>query len=79
METPSNKLQVKPRRLFDMSTPNTDISMLDVNIVPEDINLEVLLLNSLVINTTKVQTVVENFIRNKEYNSIFCLTETTRN
>ena len=50
--------------------------MLDVNIVPDDINLEVLLLNSLVINTTKVQTVVENFIRNKEYNSIFCLTET---
>jgi len=41
-----------------------------------DINLEVLLLNSLVINTTKIQTVVENFIRNKEYSSIFCLTET---
>ena len=76
MNTPCKRTHVRPRRLFDMSIPNTDISKIDIDIVPEEINLEVLLLNSLIINTTKVQTVVENFIRNKEYNSIFCLTET---
>ena len=59
-----------------MCTSNTSTSMLDVNIVPEEVNVEVLLLNSLIINTTKVQTVVENFINGREYNTIFCLTET---
>ena len=48
----------------------------DIDIQPIDINLEFLLLNTLVINAIKVQTVVENFIRGKEYTSIFCFTET---
>ena len=48
----------------------------EIDIVPIDINLEILLLNTLIINATKVQTVVENFIRGKEYSTLFCFTET---
>merc|ERR1711874_56866 len=39
-------------------------------------NLEILLINTLIINTTKVQTVIESFVRDKIYNTIFCFTET---
>merc|ERR1712030_268990 len=34
------------------------------------------LVNSLKINALKVQTVIENFIKDKEHTCIFCLTET---
>ena len=44
--------------------------------VPEETDLEILLINSCKIDAIKVQTVVEEFIRDKEYTSIFCLTET---
>ena len=37
--------------------------------------MEFLLLNALIINVVKVQTVIENFIKGKEYTSIFCFTE----
>ena len=77
MNTPCTGTQVRPRRLFNENRiDNTDISRIDIDIVPSGINLEILLLNTLIINATKVQTVVENFIRGKEYNSIFCFTET---
>ena len=42
----------------------------------EGINLEFLLLNTLMINAVKVQTVLEDFVKGKAYNSIFCFTET---
>ena len=44
--------------------------------VPKQANLEFLLINSLVINVVKVQAIVEKFIRDKDYKSIFCMTET---
>ena len=42
----------------------------------EGMNVEFLLLNTLIINAVKVQTVIENFIKGKDYTSIFCFTET---
>ena len=39
-------------------------------------NVEILLLNTLVITAVKVQTVIDKFIKNKSYTSIFCFTET---
>ena len=72
-ETPCIKNTDKPRKkLFD----NIEIDKIEIDIVPEEVNLEVLLINSLVINVIKVQAVVEKFVRDKEYNSIFCMTET---
>jgi len=47
-----------------------------MEIIPIDADLEFLLVNSCAINVIKVQTIVENFIRNKKHTSIFCLTET---
>ena len=71
--TPCKKNIDKPRiKLFD----NIEIDKVDIDIVPEEVNLEVLLINSLVINVIKVQAIVEKFIRDKDYKSIFCMTET---
>ena len=39
-------------------------------------NVEILLLNTLIITAVKVQTVIDKFIKNKTYTSIFCFTET---
>ena len=47
-----------------------------MEIIPTDTDLEFLLVNSCAINVIKVQTIVENFIRDKKHTSIFCLTET---
>ena len=38
-------------------------------------NLEILLLNTLIISAVKVQTVIDKFMKNKTYTSIFCFTE----
>ena len=38
-------------------------------------NVEILLINTLIITAVKVQTVIEKFIKNKDHTSIFCLTE----
>ena len=38
--------------------------------------MELILINSLKINVLKVQTVIENFIKDKSHTCIFCLTET---
>ena len=45
----------------------------------EDIDLEILLVNSLKINAGKIQEIVDSFLIDKEYISIFCLTETKIN
>ena len=42
----------------------------------QNMNIELLLINSLKINAFKVQTVIENFIKDKSHTCIFCLTET---
>ena len=73
MATPYNKNIDKPRiKLFD----NVEVDKVYIEIVPKEANLEILLINSLVINVIKVQAVVDKFIRNKSYKSIFCMTET---
>ena len=45
----------------------------------EEIDLEVLLVNSLKINAEKIQEITDSFLVEKEYISIFCLTETKVN
>ena len=42
----------------------------------EEIDLEIMLVNSLKINAGKIQEIVDCFLIEKEYISIFCLTET---
>ena len=42
----------------------------------KEMNVEILLLNTLVITAVKVQTAIEKFIKDKKYTSIFCFTET---
>merc|ERR1711888_194572 len=46
------------------------------DVVPLDRDLEILLINSCKINVMKVQTIVNNFIIDKDYSTIFCMTET---
>ena len=66
-------VEAHPRKLFnDMSIVTTK----EVNGTPEDIDLEVLLINSCKITATKVQTIVNNFIEGKKHTVIFCMTET---
>ena len=45
----------------------------------EEMNLEILLINSLKINMGKLQEITDGFLIEKEYISIFCLTETKEN
>ena len=63
-------IDIPRRKLFEKEIKE------EIEVVPEGVNWEVLLINSLTINTIKVQTIVEKFIRNKDYTSIFCMTET---
>merc|ERR1711874_763011 len=64
----------KPKRkLFCKNTiqnPTID------NMVPLETDLEILLINSCKINATKVQDIVEHFIKGKAYTVLFCMTET---
>ena len=41
-----------------------------------EVDLEILLINSLKINAGKMQEIIDSFLVNKEYISTFCLTET---
>ena len=63
------------------TSDNMDINMYvrrvkDINEDLGEINLEILLVNSLKINAIKVQEVTDAFLVNKPYISIFCFTET---
>ena len=60
METPTTHTQIKPKKLFDKA-----IGLDSIKIGTEGINVEFLLLNTLIINVVKVQTVIENFIKGK--------------
>ena len=71
--TPDRGKRPRPRiNLFQ--NPEEDLT--DIEIVPVNTDLEVLLINSWKIDAPKVQTIVEDFIRDKNYTTIFCLTET---
>merc|ERR1711874_351574 len=65
-------VHLSPKKLFheEMETNN------EVLKIPTDTDLEVLLINSCRIDATKVQTIVTNFIEDKDYTTIFCMTET---
>ena len=41
-----------------------------------DVDLEIMLINSLKINAGKVQEIIDSFLINNTYISVFCLTET---
>ena len=81
-ETPVNPAVIVPKRLFGRKKPVSIEDFKDRNInnnINEDIeemNVEILLINTLMITAVKIQTVIENFIKNKDYTSIFCFTET---
>ena len=75
--TPCRKTLLKPRKLFEEINENSiNMNNPDMDIIPIDIDLEFLLLNSRKIDAVKVQTVVDKFINGKEYSSFFCFTET---
>ena len=76
METPTIHAQIKPKRLFDKAETHRAVGLDSIKIGAEGMNVEFLLLNTLIINAVKVQTVIEDFIKGKAYTSIFCFTET---
>ena len=75
METPTTHTQIKPKKLFDKVETHRVVDSNRIKTGAEGMNVEFLLLNTLIINAVKVQTVIENFIKGKEYTSIFCFTE----
>ena len=48
----------------------------DIDVVPLDTDLEVLLINSCKIDAIKVQNIIDEFMTDKDYTTIFCMTET---
>ena len=82
VRTPSNPKKIIPKRLFKKQLNKNVISHKDrnekhkINNDIEEMNLEILLVNTLTITATKVQTVIEDFMQEEIYTSIFCFTET---
>ena len=76
--TPQRHVKVLPKkRLFKEYKPQGgDLPEPTHDIVPIETDLEVLLINSGKIDAMKVQTIVNSFMKDKNYASIFCLTET---
>ena len=71
--TPKRQGMVKhSRRLFNESI----VSEEEINVVPLDTDLEILLINSGQINAVKVQTIINEFMTNNKHSTIFCMTET---
>merc|ERR1712082_520510 len=67
----------KPReKLYKTQKEPVNIIDVDMEVVPVGVDLEMLLINSCKINTTKVQTIIENFMVDRKYSTIFCMTET---
>ena len=48
----------------------------NINEVIEEMDVEILLINTLTITANKVQIVINNFLQGETYTSIFCFTET---
>ena len=71
--TPRREDRPRPRvNLFQ----DIEEEALGTVVVPLNTDLEVLLINSRMIDAVKVQTIVENFMIDNNYTTIFCLTET---
>ena len=64
------------KKLFNNDIQHDNIHNTTPNIVPLETDFEVLLINSGKIDAVKVQTLVNNFMLNKNYVTVFCLTET---
>ena len=90
VQTPRRTRSLIPRRIFEereshkKTGKNPSEELTDYNsrnqenkINPdiERMNLEILLLNTLTISAWKVQTVINQFMEDKPYISIFCFTE----
>ena len=71
--TPARDKIPRPRKKL-YQNPEKDKT--EIEMIPVDTDLEVLLVNSWKIDAPKIQTIVEDFIRDKKYTTIFCLTET---
>ena len=67
-----DKVPAPKKRLFHIPEEEEK----EIEVVPIDTDLEILLINSCKIEAGKVQTIVEEFIRDKKYTTIFCMTET---
>ena len=77
-DTPLRVRVPAPRKKL-FTNPEEDsqeIEDIPAEVVPMDTDLEILLVNSCKIDAVKVQTIVEDFIRDRRYTTIFCLTET---
>merc|ERR1712082_338893 len=75
--TPMRKGVEKPRKkLYKTQKEPANIIDVDMDVVPVGVDLEMLLINSCKINTTKVQTIIDNFMVDRKYITIFCMTET---
>ena len=68
------KMEIGRRRLFQEMLIEEEKKISGQ--VPAEADLEVLLVNTCKIDAVKIQTIVEDFIKNRKYVSIFCLTET---
>ena len=66
------KVEITKRKLFNNSQNEEIIK----DVVPLDTGLEILLINSCQINAIKVQTIINDFLTEKKYSTIFCMTET---
>merc|ERR1711942_664712 len=77
-ETPKNLRTIKPRRLFKKNRITNEERNLKYRINPdiEEMDLQILLLNTLTIDASKVQVIVNEFIQGETHSSIFCFTET---
>ena len=79
--TTKNPIRIKPKKLFEINTTKRKVIykesfeerniMNKINNDIEEMNLEILLLNTLIISAVKVQTVIDKFMKNKTYTSIF--------
>ena len=92
IETPRRTKYKKPKRIFGTDnetnrenknkSEKVELKYRDrnlknkINMEIEKMNLEILLLNTLTITALKVQTVINKFLEDKPYTSIFCFTET---
>ena len=65
------------RRLYEnLEMDQGETCDLTARVVPLDTDLEVLLINSCKIDAVKVQNIIDEFMTDRGYATIFCMTET---
>merc|ERR1711942_3731 len=67
------KLFKEKKKIINFEQRNRDHK---INIEVEEMDLEILLLNTLTITANKVQEIINEFLQGETYTSIFCFTET---